>query len=177
MHSHPSQRKLPSDPPEAVSTPVLSTEPPSKPDFLALLQDKVHDGKLMPNDAIDLVVGVNPTRFRAEGRIVGMHTQLAHTRFADNGTLDVVGRGIPPQRHSWRLADRRRESVRRGGRGWVAANRDANNDDGTVSDNDSDDKDDDNNPAAIILVELFKPSMPVWYRRLPPTLLRSSVPP
>lgn len=124
--------------------------------FLAMVQEEVRAGKRTRDRALSIITLLNPTKSDADGRQVGLHTQLARARFADDGTPNRVVMGTPPQRHSWKLADRSHEPIRKGSQGWIRAKRDAggenlacgDNDDDNDGDEDNDDDDDDDDDDA-----------------------------
>lgn len=89
---------------------------------LVKLREMKRERKLSSED-VHLMIKefINPTRTEAHGRAVGLHTQLARTRSADCSVPDREARGTPPQRHSWSLADRRNEPIRRGSPEWETA--------------------------------------------------------
>lgn len=62
-----------------------------------------------------------PERTEADGRIVGLHIQLARARFADTGASNGAPMGTPPRRCAWSLADRCHEPIRRGSAEWAKA--------------------------------------------------------
>lgn len=95
-----------------------------KPEALAKLQEKKHQGQLSNGDVELLITEfLSPTRTETDGHKVALHTQLARARFADDDAICCQGNGTPPQRYSWSVADRRSEPIRRGSPEWVAAKR------------------------------------------------------
>lgn len=89
---------------------------------LVKLRDKKRKGELTSEGVQTLIKEfLNPTRIDACGRTVGLHTQLARTRFADCSIPDREARGTPPQRQFWSLVDRKNEPIRRGSPMWEAA--------------------------------------------------------
>lgn len=95
-----------------------------KPQALAQLQEKKHQGKLSSGDLELLITEfLSPTRTESDGHKVALHTQLARARFADDDVTCCQGNGTPPTRYSWSVADRRSEPLRRGSPEWVAAKR------------------------------------------------------
>lgn len=95
-----------------------------KPRALAKLQEKKRQGQLASED-IELLLTefLSATRIEPDGHKFGLHTQLARARFADDNAPCYDGRGTPPQRHSWSVADRRSEPIRRGSPEWFAEKR------------------------------------------------------
>lgn len=95
-----------------------------KPQALAQLQEKKHQGKLSSGDLELLITEfLSPIRIETDGHKVALHTQLARARFADDDVTTCQSNGTPPQRYSWSVADRRSEPIRRGSPEWVAAKR------------------------------------------------------
>lgn len=91
---------------------------------LAKLQEKKRQGELNSEDLqLLLTEFLSPTRIEPDGHKFALHTQLARTRLADDNDPCYYGKGTPPQRYSWSVADRRSEPIRRGSPEWFAAKR------------------------------------------------------
>ncbi|KAJ4417717.1 hypothetical protein N0V82_005991 [Gnomoniopsis sp. IMI 355080] len=100
---------------------ILARNRHSRSGALVELSNKKREGKLDSEDMLFLITNhLNPRRTKARGDTVGLHLQLARTKFADCSVPDREIRGTPPQRHSWSVADRRREPIRRGSPEWAA---------------------------------------------------------
>lgn len=100
---------------------ILARNRHSRSQALVELSNKRREGKLDSEDMLFITTKfLNPRMTKTSGYTVGLHMQLARTRFADCSIPDREARGTPPQRHSWSLADRRHEPIRRGSPDWAA---------------------------------------------------------